>query len=958
MLRSLALASLLLALAAGRAHANDGDLVWKTIESAHFVVHYPEPYDDLGRRVTASAERAFGILVPVLGHTPSEKTQIVLTDDTEGANGFATAAPRNRIQLFATAPRGQSVLADHDDWLFGLVLHELTHVIHLDTVGGIPRWYNKIWGKVWMPNQIQPRWFIEGLATYQESKRTAGGRTRNTVFDMYLRMSVLARDELRLDQVSSGPALWPHGNIPYLYGSHFLKFVADEHGDDVFAQISASYGKNPIPWDLGKVFREATGENLDQLWEDWRASLRRKYGLELRAIERRGVVEGRALTDSKQQNQGPRFTPDGTGIAWTRSDGYSDAQYRVMPVRTDATKSKQLAIVLGGGGFAYLPDGELVIERTQAWRTNYDFSDLWRVDPASGEETRLTWGARAMDVDVSLDGRWAAFAQNGHSHTVLAIAPVEPHAEPIVIYEGEPYDQVMSPAWSTDGKHLAFVAWQAGGRRDLYMVDVATHEATRLTDDRALDGDPVWSPDGTRIYFTSDRDGVNNVYAIELATRRVRQVTNVRGGAFQPDVSPDGKLMVYVGYRHLGFELYELPIDESTWLEPATYVDDRPDPVVTRIEDVAMTEARPDRAIETLAPRTWEAKLILDSWGDAVSVSTNGGDMAGYHGYGLGATVGLTRGDLGVGGSYGYGRRWASVGVSAARSIGVSTGLLVDGRATRYTEESWGGSATLSFPVVRRALIGSDLAFSYDVSRNRMVEGVIPEDPNMAVPIPPELGTVAGGAMRWNYSLLRRYAFSIGPQLGRQLFMGVRFNHPGVGSDFRSLEVSWRWQEYIQTARRQTLSLRYAGGIETTNRRRDGAYGLGGTPSQDVVSAILDSTRLSGTAILRGYPPGFVRGRQFHLLNAEYRFALKDIERGFTTLPAYLRRIYGVALLDAGDAFSDQFEVGELKVAVGAAVRAESIFGFYEGGSLDLGIARGLTDGGETQYWILLTSLL
>ena len=67
---------------------------------------------------------------------------------------------------------------------------------------------NKVVGKTWAPNQLQPRWIIEGLATYEESKHSSGGRLRHGLFGMILRMGTLAGDERDLDEMSSGPRAW------------------------------------------------------------------------------------------------------------------------------------------------------------------------------------------------------------------------------------------------------------------------------------------------------------------------------------------------------------------------------------------------------------------------------------------------------------------------------------------------------------------------------------------------------------------------------------------------------------------------------------------------------------------------------------------------------------------------------------------------------------------------------
>ena len=94
---------------------------------------------------------------------------------------------------------------DHDDWLYGLTAHEYTHILHLDTMSGLPNIYNRIFGKTWAPNQVMPRWVIEGIAVYEESKRSSGGRNRGTRFDQFIRISRHAGKDMRIDQISGAP---------------------------------------------------------------------------------------------------------------------------------------------------------------------------------------------------------------------------------------------------------------------------------------------------------------------------------------------------------------------------------------------------------------------------------------------------------------------------------------------------------------------------------------------------------------------------------------------------------------------------------------------------------------------------------------------------------------------------------------------------------------------------------
>ena len=159
-----------------------------------------EPVAD---RIGALAETIHDRVSITLGYAPTTTTEIVLTDDTDSANGSATALPLNTIRLYVTAPDDLSPLGDYDDWYLELLTHEYTHILHTDNISGVPRIVNAVLGKTYSPNQAQPRWILEGLAVLSESQHSSAGRIRSSLFDMYLRADVLEDNIAGLDQFSS-----------------------------------------------------------------------------------------------------------------------------------------------------------------------------------------------------------------------------------------------------------------------------------------------------------------------------------------------------------------------------------------------------------------------------------------------------------------------------------------------------------------------------------------------------------------------------------------------------------------------------------------------------------------------------------------------------------------------------------------------------------------------------------
>lgn len=952
-----------LMLSADTGWAGDPLRVWKTIETEHFVIHYYEPLLDVARRAAAAAERSHTVLVPVFDHAPEEKTQIVITDDTDGANGFASVVPRNRIQLFATAPTGLSSLNDHDDWLYGLVAHEYTHILHLDSIGGLPKLVNKVVGKIWAPNQVQPRWIIEGIATYQESEQSSGGRTRNALFDMELRAVTLAEERLALDTMTNLPRTWPRGNAAYLYGSHFLKYVFDRYGADRLRQMSWTYGSSPIPYGLNRAIYEATGRTFEALYEEWEQHLRDRYGMQLEAIERAGRREGRRLTFAAETNRSPRYTRDGRHVIWLQNDGYSAGRLRLMPVGSNVGSARDYLVLNRVGEFDVLSDGSLVIEQTTSYRSNYSFQDLYHWDRASGTLRALTHGLRARDPAVSPDEAQVAFMLNDHSRSRIAVMPLRPHAPHRILWEGEDrFDQAGAPAWSPDGAHLAFSAWTRGGYRDIWMVEVASGEAERITHDRAIDFAPVFDPAGTYLYYVSDRSGVYNVYALHRGTGAIHQVTNVVGGVQLASVSPDGKRLVYQGFGVGGYDLYELELIPERWSEPMPAIDDRPDPVTIRDSDVVISEPRPYRPLETLGPRSYSLQMTTSSLGNAIGVQTGGSDVVGWHAYDLGTTLNLERGDISFGGAYSYGRLWPSLRIAAARTLARRSGLVLDGTNTQFTQETYSLTASLGLPVLSTSSGSGSLALDYDVDWLRSVNTPNDEpDPNDLLTRYPRTDVVSAGlALRWSYSDVRGYTYTVGGQEGQSFSTSVRLDHPALGSASRSLSLSYRWEAYHKLPWGQTasLSLRLAGGILANDQGSTGGFSLGGVPEQDLARSVIENLRSGSSGYLRGYGRGAAFGRQYHLANLEYRQELWDLERGLATLPVFVRRLHVAGLLDVGNAFDGPLDLGDFKIGVGGSLRLDVVFGYFIPGSLDIGYARGLSGDGVGEYWLLLTGTL
>ncbi len=560
MRRQRALPALLL-LAALPAAALDPRFVWETLDTPHFEVHYHQGMYRYAQRVARAAEMAHERLFPLLDHVPSERTQIVVQDDTDFANGNATPVLYNLIHAFAAPPDSRSTLADFDDNVWELISHEYTHILHLDTVLGLPDAINQVFGKIWIPNGIQPVWFIEGMATFAESEVSSAGRIRASSEDMMVRAEVLAGELPPIDKLSNASLDWPRGFGQYTVGSRFLDFIRDEYGLGALRDLSHDYGSRLIPFGLNFSSDRVLGKSYLDLYKEFGASeLERAQRLRA-GVQAAGETLVEPLSNLGEWVRTPRWSPDGKTLYYTNAGPHRTAEVRAMhpgpccgpptPMADAVHPGDQRVANLwsdGGGDstIAVGPDGRVVYARAQFYQEFETLQDLYSVGPAGGDERRLTRGLRTHGPDLGPDGAIAFVWRRPGGRTAIAELI---SGEPRVLFEDPGAAPVDSPRFSPDGKRVAFLHHRDGSW-DLRIVDRATLELSDVTHDRALDRDPAWTSDGQWLLFSSDRTGIYNLYAFRAG--ELRQVTNVVLGAFEPSPSPDGTQLAFVAYRSSG----------------------------------------------------------------------------------------------------------------------------------------------------------------------------------------------------------------------------------------------------------------------------------------------------------------------------------------------------------------------------------------------------------------------
>jgi Tol biopolymer transport system component len=118
-----------------------------------------------------------------------------------------------------------------------------------------------------------------------------------------------------------------------------------------------------------------------------------------------------------------------------------------------------------------------------------------------------------------------------------------------------------APVWSPDRTRIAFTSDRTGFSH-IYLMNADGLNQVRLTGgDSVQDTDPTWSPDGDRIAFCSNRSGDNEIWVVNSDGSRSVRLTTTRGDDGQPAWSPDGSRIAFVSARSGGYDIYVMQSD-------------------------------------------------------------------------------------------------------------------------------------------------------------------------------------------------------------------------------------------------------------------------------------------------------------------------------------------------------------------------------------------------------------
>lgn len=287
----------------------------------------------------------------------------------------------------------------------------------------------------------------------------------------------------------------------------------------------------------------------------------------------------------------PAFSMDGRSVAYARFSSLSECELYVM----DLESGREQRLTNGNTriwGFDWLPDGSIVYASNEG----LGHPRLYMVDPQGNRSASLTgpeyiahfptvavdpagqtiliyqrkerWNrirfARADSnaapesiiestwteawPDLSPDGERLTFTSTRSGATEVWIAPAAGGGDAAIrlTHQDGPYSDM--PRWSPDGTKISFTSADEAGNRDVYLIDVATRRTSRFTTEPSEEGRASWSRDGRWIYFRSDRSGSHQIWKQRVDGLSPAVQVTTQGG-YEAFESFDGEDLYYIRSR-------------------------------------------------------------------------------------------------------------------------------------------------------------------------------------------------------------------------------------------------------------------------------------------------------------------------------------------------------------------------------------------------------------------------
>jgi len=576
---------------------NYPDLKWESIETEHFVVHYPVSKKTMeegndhyltgewsARKIAKVSEDMWAPMCEQFNYFLKEKIHIVVLNQPDSLEGF-TVPEFDWIEISANPGKDFARMRGRMEWFSDVMVHEFAHVVSLKangpfseammgvSMGGLYQdgINNVDTGVELFVGTGDSVFWTEGGAEYWSDN--AGWNWWTASRDQNLRMTVLdgrllTYDEWHTRSGKRGPGRWNDHERYYQQGYSFGQYLRQRFGDDTYARFALEYGKAWRPeWET--VIEDVVGVDAHTLYDDWVAYVTKKYKDQEQRIEDRGVVEGHDLTGftfAPWEIEDPEARDKWLTQANDKGHKHGRGKAKLLTeIAREKTGTYQWEPRVSDDGTLWASINYGVIGVTKATEDMFpQFTGLPASDPDKLDEAaRMSVGVPASwehGYDF-LPGRNAMVitgSEDSFGHAFSATTGIRGELD------GYNWDQlyIVDLDKLTKDKKVGNRDVHTRQRKGLRGAS-AYHKASTAIPNTLRGSNPAVSPDGSRIAYLEYTDGVLNLQLINPDGTDKRALTDWDDGTWFNgiDWSPDGKQLVVSMFRQYQQNLWLVDVE-------------------------------------------------------------------------------------------------------------------------------------------------------------------------------------------------------------------------------------------------------------------------------------------------------------------------------------------------------------------------------------------------------------
>jgi len=910
------------------------DVDWVTRETDHFDIIYRRGQDQFALRTLRAAERAYKLLTPIFPEAPS-KTWIVLADFHDSTNGYALTFPYPHMVIFAAPPESGGQLANLDNWLDSVVLHEYVHILHIYPANGLWGIARAVFGSWVVPNGLMPGHFHEGLAVMLETEKSKGGRGRGATFSMYRRMAVDAKvwgtsDFLSRDRMDGVLSIFPHGSSSYLFGWNLYRELWQRKGGKGIYDLVLDHSSN-LPYFVNLPLENVYGLDYPTLWPEIFKKTTDEENKAIAVIKNEGLSELEIHTHSKFNKANVVLSPNGKFVAYRRwNPEWGPAIEIISPADGDRPLRKIEVSTNSAEGmcwFESLGKQWLVFIETDN-SNNYALNSLRLFDLNEDEKRSLVTDRGPLkhvhQVSCSENGDTIVTYQENAGTGWIREYDVKLSKEDDGRLQLRRQWKLPTSTWATsvlagpdhwfgirEGMSTAFYRWSR--TKEPVRVDLLPGHFYNFRK----------SNRPTELNVIANVEGRDEIWGVNFGNKEFIKRVTLLGGTNSFDWR--GNKAYFANYRHGGYDIASATFNEvktAKFTKPELAGEERELAAQMRV-----SEREEYSPLGSLLPRAWVPSALFVPAGLQVGAWIPGFDISQRHYYNIIGgydTRGLPFGD------FNYTHRFGS-NYSVTGDVFYFPSYI---QSSRNFFKRWGSSIAVG------GSFGAGWPSWQLAAIFRRVEAVGQFPENQSVGLQATLSQRFG---------INRRPVSISPVAGTTVslshgqffkFLGSKDNYfSTVGSVEQFLENPF-WKEHV-------LYLNAKVGYTEGTPLYNNFFEAGG-------ELLFYQNR--GTFLNRGFLPGTFLNRRVVNFNIEYRFPIALIERGINYFPLQWKTLHAALTTDI-----TTFDFGALStapknllkifyVSSGLELRSDWTLAFYVPAIFRVGAYHGFGDYGESLY--------